>query len=143
MGRRAPAFASAVLGAAVLACAPVATPGPTATPSTAPSPLAFPRTNGEVVAGRVASGALGPGQAYRILTGAPPPPGSDAVVHLAAVSGPDADEVRDVNIGGTRAIADAATRAGVRKLVYASSHSVYGAHPDNDFPLTESSPLRP
>ena len=69
--------------------------------------------------------------------------GCDAVVHLAAIAGPDADEIRDVNIGGTRAIADAATRAGVAKLIYASSASVYGAHPDNDYPLTEASPLRP
>lgn len=69
--------------------------------------------------------------------------GCDAVVHLAAVAGPNADEIRDVNIGGTRAIADAATRAGVRKLIYVSSASVYGSHPDNDYPLTETSPVRP
>ena len=67
----------------------------------------------------------------------------DAVVHLAAVSDDDADETRDVNIGGTRAVADAATRAGVRKIVFASSGAVYGAHPDNDFPLTETSAVRP
>jgi molybdopterin molybdotransferase len=35
---------------------------------------------GEVAAGAVAPDGLGPGQAYRILTGAPLPPGSDAVV---------------------------------------------------------------
>jgi molybdopterin molybdotransferase len=35
---------------------------------------------GEVAAGAVASRELGPGQAYRILTGAPLPGGSDAVV---------------------------------------------------------------
>jgi molybdopterin molybdotransferase len=35
---------------------------------------------GEVTAGRVAGGSLGPGRAYRILTGAPLPSGSDAVV---------------------------------------------------------------
>jgi molybdopterin molybdotransferase len=35
---------------------------------------------GEVAAGAVAPGGLGPGDAYRILTGAPLPPGSDAVV---------------------------------------------------------------
>jgi nucleoside-diphosphate-sugar epimerase len=69
--------------------------------------------------------------------------GVDAVVHLAAVAGDDADEIRDVNIGGTRAVADAAARAAVRKIVFGSSHRVYGAHPDNDFPLTESSPVRP
>lgn len=69
--------------------------------------------------------------------------GCDAVVHLASIAGADADEIRDINIGGTRAIADAATRAGVPKFIYASSASVYGAHPDNDYPLTEASPLRP
>jgi molybdopterin molybdotransferase len=35
---------------------------------------------GEIAAGRVALREVGPGQAYRILTGAPLPPGSDAVV---------------------------------------------------------------
>ena len=35
---------------------------------------------GEVTAGRVAVRALGPSEAYRILTGAPLPPGGDAVV---------------------------------------------------------------
>jgi nucleoside-diphosphate-sugar epimerase len=66
----------------------------------------------------------------------------DAVVHLAAVRG-DPDETRDVNVGGTRSVADAATRAGVRKLVFTSTIEVYGAHPDNDFPLTEESAVRP
>jgi nucleoside-diphosphate-sugar epimerase len=69
--------------------------------------------------------------------------GCDVVVHLVSVTGPDPDEIRDVNIGGTRAVADAATRAGVGKFVYVSSGAVYGAHPDNDYPLTEGSPLRP
>jgi hypothetical protein len=58
MGRRAPAVASAILvvvAVVVAACAPVATPRPTQSPSPAPSALAFPRTNGEVVAGRYAS----------------------------------------------------------------------------------------
>jgi molybdopterin molybdotransferase len=35
---------------------------------------------GEVAAGRAAARELGPGQVFRILTGAPLPPGSDAVV---------------------------------------------------------------
>ena len=68
--------------------------------------------------------------------------GCDAIVHLAAVH-IDADEIQDVNVGGTRAVTDAAARGGVRKFVFASSHDVYGAHADNDFPLTESSPVRP
>jgi UDP-glucose 4-epimerase len=68
--------------------------------------------------------------------------GCDTVVHLAAVHQEDAD-VRDVNVGGTRNVTEAVSRAGVRKLIFASSHSVYGVHADNDFPLTESSPVRP
>ncbi len=44
---------------------------------------------GEVTAGRVAAAPLGPGQAYRILTGAPLPDGSDAVVPQEDVSGDD------------------------------------------------------
>jgi molybdopterin molybdotransferase len=35
---------------------------------------------GEIAAGHVATRALGPGQAYRIMTGAPIPPGGDAVI---------------------------------------------------------------
>ncbi len=68
--------------------------------------------------------------------------GADAVVHLAAVHD-DPDEVMENNVGGTRAVVDAAGRAGVKQLIFASSDAVYGAHADNDFPLTESSPVRP
>jgi len=68
--------------------------------------------------------------------------GCDALVHLAAVH-EDPNDVADVNVGGTRNVVDAVSRAGVRKLVFASSHSVYGAHADNAYPLTESSPVRP
>ena len=52
MGRRAPATAMVVLAAAVVACAPVATPAPTPAAEPPASALAFPRTTGEVVAGR-------------------------------------------------------------------------------------------
>jgi UDP-glucose 4-epimerase len=68
--------------------------------------------------------------------------GCDAVVHLAAVHN-DPDEIKDNNVGGTRSVVDAASRVGVTAFVFASSHSVYGAHADNDFPLTEGSPVRP
>ena len=55
MDRRAPIIAIAVLAAAVLACAPLARPAPTQSPTPAASPRAFPRTTGEVVAGRYVS----------------------------------------------------------------------------------------
>lgn len=69
--------------------------------------------------------------------------GCDAVVHLAATASKDADATRDVNVTGTRVVVDAAGRAGVGVLVYVSTHRVYGNHADNDYPLTESSPVRP
>jgi nucleoside-diphosphate-sugar epimerase len=71
-------------------------------------------------------------------------PGVDTVVHLAFVVDQmrDTERMREVNVDGTRNVLEAAGATGVRKLVYTSSATVYGAHPDNDFPLTESSPLR-
>jgi nucleoside-diphosphate-sugar epimerase len=69
--------------------------------------------------------------------------GCDAVVHLATNDSTDAEETYDVIVGGTRAVTDAVARAGVVKLVFVSSVAVYGAHPDNDYPLTEHSSVRP
>lgn len=70
--------------------------------------------------------------------------GVDVVCHLAFRLDPMQDEwrMRNVNVEGTRNVFTCALRAGVSKLVYASSGVVYGAHPDNDIPLTEDSPLR-
>ncbi|MBW3659649.1 MAG: NAD-dependent epimerase/dehydratase family protein, partial [Actinobacteria bacterium] len=70
--------------------------------------------------------------------------GVDTVVHLAFQLDPIADEalMRAINIDGTKNVFEAAAAAGVRKVVYVSSGVVYGAHPDNDFPLTEDSPVR-
>ena len=71
-------------------------------------------------------------------------PGVDVLVHLAFQVDPIRDEerMRRVNVEGTRNVLEAAGATGVTKLVYTSSATAYGAHPDNDFPLTESSPLR-
>ncbi len=66
----------------------------------------------------------------------------DAIVHLASVH-QGTDDIEDVNVGGTRCVCDAAGRSTVKKLIFASSHSVYGVHADNSFPLTEDSPIRP
>jgi UDP-glucose 4-epimerase len=70
--------------------------------------------------------------------------GIDVLVHLAFIMNPikDASEMRDVNVNGSQNIFMCAGKAGVRKIVYTSSATVYGAHPDNDRPLTEESPLR-
>jgi nucleoside-diphosphate-sugar epimerase len=73
--------------------------------------------------------------------------GFDAVVHLAALSN---DPVGDLNPGWTSgingdatvALARAARDAGVRRFVFASSCSMYGAA-EGDVALDESAPLRP
>lgn len=71
--------------------------------------------------------------------------GVDALVHLAFQLDPIHDEeaMRQVNVEGTRTTLTAAVEAGVQRIVLASSATIYGAHPDNDVPLTESSPRRP
>jgi nucleoside-diphosphate-sugar epimerase len=71
--------------------------------------------------------------------------GVDVVVHLAFLLDPSRDEERmhAINVGGTRNVFEAAARAGVRKVVYLSSATVYGAHPDNPLPIDEDQPIRP
>ena len=70
--------------------------------------------------------------------------GVDTVVHLAFQLDPDRDEAHmwDVNVAGSRNVFECAHRAGAGKVIYVSSGVAYGAHPDNDVPLTEESPLR-
>lgn len=74
--------------------------------------------------------------------------GAEAVVHLAAVclnkSISDPTESLDVNLLGTQNVLDAAARASVRRIIYASSASVYGN--PTSLPMRETdipSPLTP
>ena len=71
--------------------------------------------------------------------------GVGALVHLAFIVQPlhDRRRMQAVNIEGTRAVLEAAARAGLAQVIFVSSVAVYGAHPDNPIPLTEKSPLRP
>jgi nucleoside-diphosphate-sugar epimerase len=71
--------------------------------------------------------------------------GAEVIVHLAAVIGPMNDEAlfARVNVGGTRRVLEAATHAGIAKVVRPSSTAVYGAWANNPVPLTEDAPLRP
>jgi nucleoside-diphosphate-sugar epimerase len=70
--------------------------------------------------------------------------GVDVLVHLAFQMDPirDLAEMRSINLDGTRNVLTAARTAGVGRVVYLSSVVAYGAHADNDLPLTETSPLR-
>ncbi len=69
--------------------------------------------------------------------------GVDTVVHLAFQMDPirDVDEMRSINVDGTMNVMACARAAGVGRVIYLSSVVAYGARPDNDVPLTESSPL--
>jgi len=70
----------------------------------------------------------------------------DSVVHLAAVVTPGPKSSREleyeIDVIGTRNVAEACVRAGVKQLVYTSSGAAYGYHADNPVPLRESDPLR-
>lgn len=69
--------------------------------------------------------------------------GASAVVHLAARAGvresvARAADYRDINVGGTHAVLEACVRSGVRRVVHASSSSVYGSMSP---PFREGEPL--
>ena len=73
---------------------------------------------------------------------------ADAVVHLAAIVGdpacaldPEASE--EVNVEGSRSLAQDAQAAGVEKLVFASTCSNYGRMADPTVPITEDGELSP
>jgi nucleoside-diphosphate-sugar epimerase len=73
--------------------------------------------------------------------------GVDAVIHLGAIVGDpacalDRDLTIEVNLMATRTIAEVAKGSGVRRFIFASTCSVYGAS-DEDQLLDETSPLNP
>ncbi|MGM0402648.1 MAG: NAD-dependent epimerase/dehydratase family protein [Thermodesulfobacteriota bacterium] len=70
--------------------------------------------------------------------------GIDTVAHTAYVLPPIHNRalMEDINKGGTRNILTSAKKFNVRQILYTSSTTAYGFHPDNDVPLTEESPLR-
>jgi UDP-glucose 4-epimerase len=68
----------------------------------------------------------------------------DTVIHTAFILPPTHDKqlMEDINVNGTKNILMACQRAGIYQVLYTSSSTAYGFHPDNDDPLTEESPLR-
>jgi nucleoside-diphosphate-sugar epimerase len=73
--------------------------------------------------------------------------GHDAIVHLAALSNDPLGDLNpqwtyDVNFEGTVTLARAAKEAGVRRFVFASSCSMYGAADVSEY-VTEEAPLLP
>lgn len=71
--------------------------------------------------------------------------GIQAIVPLAFLLRPgrNRQQMRRVNVGGLEATLSACASVGVWRLIYLSSSTVYGAHPDNPIPLTEEASLRP
>jgi len=68
--------------------------------------------------------------------------GADVLIHLAFIIMGGARESRRVNLDGSRVVFQAVAKAGVKRLVYASSVAAYGFHRDNPQPLTEEVPAR-
>lgn len=72
--------------------------------------------------------------------------GADGVLHLASVFGPamEGPEIDDaVEVLLARRVLDAASKAGLARVVLVSSATVYGPWANNAVPLTEEAPLRP
>jgi nucleoside-diphosphate-sugar epimerase len=68
--------------------------------------------------------------------------GADVAVHLAFAIFGSREETREVNLQGTRNVFEAAIKAGVRRLIYASSVAAYGFRSENPQPLSEEVPAR-
>ena len=65
--------------------------------------------------------------------------GADAVIHLGGISVEAPwERIIDVNINGTYTVFEAARRAGVPRVVFASSNHVVGFYDPDDFPVQES-----
>jgi len=64
--------------------------------------------------------------------------GADAVIHLGGLPSEDAwAPIFDVNINGTYTVFEAARRAGVPRVLFASSNHAVGFRPRESFPVTE------
>lgn len=70
--------------------------------------------------------------------------GADALVHLAflVTQATSREEMRSVNVDGSKNVFRAALAAGVKTVVYASSVAAYGVFPDHPRPIVEETPRR-
>ena len=70
----------------------------------------------------------------------------DAIIHLASIlptaTNADPHSATNVNIGGSLNILEAAKQFGIRRVIYASSSSVYGTRPASQF-VSEDQTLAP
>ena len=70
--------------------------------------------------------------------------GVHTVYHMAFIVAElrDKKEAWDININGSKNVFEACVKNDVKKVIYTSSATAYGAHPDNFLSLTEDKPLR-
>ena len=66
----------------------------------------------------------------------------DAVVHLAFAILSAGEATRELNVEGSRRVFEESAKAGVDRILYASSVAAYGFHDDNPDWLTEDVPAR-
>ena len=71
--------------------------------------------------------------------------GCDTVYHLAFVVAErhDKEQTNDININGSKTIFEACVKNQVKKVIYTSSATAYGAHRENPLSITEERPLKP
>jgi UDP-glucose 4-epimerase len=71
--------------------------------------------------------------------------GVDVVFHFAFVVGEikDKQKIYDININGSRNVFEACVANNLKKVIYASSITVYGSYADTPLGLTEAHPLYP
>src|SRR6202046_5468431 len=70
--------------------------------------------------------------------------GADAVIHLGGIPTEDAwAPVLDVNVNGTYTVFEAARRAGVPRVVFASSNHAVGFAPRESFPVPDDARPEP
>jgi uronate dehydrogenase len=64
--------------------------------------------------------------------------GADAIIHLAGIADEAPwDKIADANIQGTYCVFEAARRAGVGRVIFASSNHAVGFSPAADFPVAD------
>lgn len=70
--------------------------------------------------------------------------GYDAIIHLAFIVSPISNrrEMYSINLDGSKNVFNCAIKAGVKKIIHASSIAAYGAFPENPIPITEEHPIR-
>ncbi len=73
-------------------------------------------------------------------------PDLDVVIHLAYSDKPQVNEngklIHETNVFGTMRLLDLCEKYGVKKFIYKSPSSIYGANPDNPVLIKEDYPLR-